>query len=83
MLAIAAKELGVPVVAISRSYCLWEHIMCNQESLVVSESGRSWFPEEDEFTFRVIIGKRFDYVPPQLVTTLVGESRGWENKSIV
>jgi hypothetical protein len=30
LLAVAAKELGVPVLAISRSYCLWEHIICSQ-----------------------------------------------------
>jgi len=83
MLAVAARELGIPVLAISRSYCLWEHIMCSQEWLVSSSSGRKWFPEEDETNFRVCIGKDFDYVVPDLIGGLVGESQGWENRSIV
>lgn len=46
LLAIAAKELGVPVLAITRNYCLWEHVISTQESLILNESGRSWFPNE-------------------------------------
>jgi translation initiation factor 2B subunit (eIF-2B alpha/beta/delta family) len=30
MLAVAAKELGVPVVAVSRNYCLWDHVISSQ-----------------------------------------------------
>ena len=45
LLAVAAKELGVPVLAISRNYCLWEHVISTQESLILNESGRNWFPK--------------------------------------
>lgn len=41
MLAIIAKQLGVPVLAISRSYCLSEQILLNQESLVHDQSSKS------------------------------------------
>ncbi len=44
---------------------------------MLSENGRSWFPSEDEFSFRVVVGKRFDYVSPDLIVALVGESKGW------
>ena len=81
MLAIAAKELGVPVLAVSRSYCLWEHIICGQESLTCSQNGRAYF--EDEEGFRVCIGKQYDYVGPELIKELLGEGADWENRTIV
>ena len=82
MLAVAAKELGVPVVAVSRSYCLSEKVMCGQSSLVWSSSGKSWFKDEEETNFRVCIGKQYEYVSPELVSGLISENRKWENESI-
>jgi translation initiation factor 2B subunit (eIF-2B alpha/beta/delta family) len=71
MLAVAAHQLNIPVLGITRSYCLWEHIMVNQSSLILSESGKSQFPHEDESSFRVLISKKYDYLEPKLVNSLV------------
>lgn len=56
--------------------------MVNQESLV-GESGRNNFPEESESSFRVLVGKNYDYLEPKLVGSLVSESKGWQSQSIV
>ena len=77
MLAIIAHQLNIPVLAISRSYCLTEQIFLNQESLVHEQSSKGLFDGEDEKTFRVQISKRYDYIEPRLVDGLVSESKLW------
>ena len=46
MLAIIAHQLGIPVLAVSRSYCLSDQILINQESLIHDQSSKSHFPSE-------------------------------------
>jgi translation initiation factor 2B subunit (eIF-2B alpha/beta/delta family) len=47
MLAIIAHQLNIPVLAISRSYCLTEQVFLNQESLVHEQSSKGLFDGED------------------------------------
>lgn len=46
MLAIIAHQLSIPVLAVSRSYCLSEQILINQESLIHDQSSKINFPSQ-------------------------------------
>jgi methylthioribose-1-phosphate isomerase len=83
MLTVLAHQLGVPVLAVSRSYCLSEQLFLNQESLVHEQSSRGLFDGEDEANFRVQVCKRYDYIEPRLVSGVVGERKGWESQNII
>ena len=71
MLAVLAEQLRVPVLAVSRSYCLWEQVLCGQESLVHQQNPIEQFEGEEENQFRVLISKKYDYIEPKLIKGVV------------
>jgi translation initiation factor 2B subunit (eIF-2B alpha/beta/delta family) len=80
MLVTAAKAYNIPVIAISRSYCLSETLIFNQKSLVLYENPLNNFEKESDF--KVLISKKFDIIHSKYIYSIVSESKKWERQNI-
>ena len=76
MLAIMFYRRKVPVIGLSRNYCLSDKIILSQKALVNSVNPLEFFNIKFD-DFGTYITKNYDYIDPKYVNLIITERGGW------
>lgn len=76
MLCMMARRKRIPVIAVSRNYCLSDNIYLNQKGLTTSINATDYF-KINHSDFGLYITKEEDYVKSKYIDLMITERGCW------
>ena len=81
MLAIMSRRHNIPLIIISRNYCLSDKILLNQKSLTTCINPAEYFKINHD-DFGLYITKEEDFIEPKYISLMVTERGCWMTEEI-
>lgn len=72
MVALAARKYNIPIVVLSRGFCLTEKVLIDQYSLL-AENAMKYFPKTEGSMLKAHIAKKFDLIDAKFVASIISE----------
>jgi translation initiation factor 2B subunit (eIF-2B alpha/beta/delta family) len=76
MMCMMARRKKIPVIVVSRNYCLSDTILLNQKSLTTSINSSDFF-KIDHNDFGLYITKNEDYIEGKYIDLMISERGCW------